>query len=304
MFELQDIKKLNIAIDKIENKYIREKNVSLSILRLDKIHPEISGNKFFKLYYFLKKAIDQQKKIITFGGSYSNHLAATASACKIFGINCIGMVRGEQPKNISHTLLFCQEQGMQLEFISREKYKTKDEIDLKPRLTNKFGDHILIPEGGFSEEGAKGVEIISSFYNAENFTHVCCAVGTTTTLGGLIRTSRPSQTILGFSAIKDLNDFEKRIHFLLENSIKKNYFLINNYHFGGYAKKPDELILFMNNFYNEFKIPTDFVYTAKMMFGIIDLIKRNYFSPGSKIICIHTGGLQGNFSLPDGALNF
>ena len=304
MFELQDIKKLNVAIDKIENKYIREKNVSLSILRLDKIHPEISGNKFFKLYYFLKKAIDQQKKIITFGGSYSNHLAATASACKIFGINCIGIVRGEQPKNISHTLLFCQEQGMQLEFISREKYKTKDEIDLKTRLTNKFGEHILIPEGGFSEEGAKGAEIISSFYNAENFTHVCCAVGTTTTLGGLIRTSRPSQTILGFSAIKDLNDFEKRIQFLLENSIKKNYFLINNYHFGGYAKKPDELILFMNNFYNEFKIPTDFVYTAKMMFGIIDLIKRNYFSPGSKIICIHTGGLQGNFSLPDGALNF
>ena len=125
MIELPDIKELHVEIDKIENEITLEKNISLSILRLDKIHPQVSGNKFFKLYYFLEKAISEQKRIITFGGAYSNHLAAAAYACKIFGINCIGIVRGEESKILSHTLLFCKKQGMQLEFITRENYKRK-----------------------------------------------------------------------------------------------------------------------------------------------------------------------------------
>ena len=304
MIELPDIKKIKVAIDKIENNLTGEKNVSLSILRLDKINSEISGNKFFKLYYFLEKAIAEQKNIITFGGAYSNHLAATASACKMFGIKCIGIVRGEAPKNLSHTLLFCKEKGMQLEFISRENYKRKDNIDFKIKFAHKFAGHILIPEGGYSKEGTEGASLISNFYSNKGFTHICCAAGTVTTLAGLIKLSLPFQHVIGFSALKKPDDFDSRIKFLLGKSLDKNYFLITDYHFGGYAKKTDELLLFMNTFYESFAIPTDFVYTAKMMFGIFDLIKKNYFTSGSKILCIHTGGLQGNFSLPSGTLNF
>ena len=304
MMDLPDIKQLDVGIDKIENDLILKKNISLSIVRLDKIHAEIQGNKFFKLYYFLEKAIAAKKNIITFGGAYSNHLAAVASACNMFGINCIGIVRGEEPKNLSHTLLFCKQKGMQLEFISRKDYKKKDDEDFKIKLTHKFGDHILIPEGGYNKEGADGAALISGFYRDKDFTHICCAVGTATTLAGVISTSLPSQHVIGFSAIKQLDDFESRIQFLFGNAIHKNYSLNNKYHFGGYAKKTDELILFMNTFYKAFTIPTDFVYTAKMMFGVFDLIKKNYFAAGSKILCIHTGGLQGNLSLPAGILNF
>ena len=304
MMELPDIKQLNVEVDKIENDLILEKNISLSIVRLDKIHAEIQGNKFFKLYYFLEKAIAAQKNVITFGGAYSNHLAATASACKMFGINCIGIVRGEEPKNLSHTLLFCKQKGMQLEFISRKDYKRKDDEDFKIKLTNKFGDHILIPEGGYSKEGADGAALISGFYSNKSVTHICCAAGTATTLAGLISLSLPSQHVIGFSAIKQLDDFESRIQFLFGNAIHSNYALNNDYHFGGYAKKTDELVSFMNAFYKAFAIPTDFVYTGKMMFGVFELINKNYFAEGSNILCIHTGGLQGNLSLPPGILNF
>ena len=304
MTALPDIKELHVEIDKIENDLTLEKNISLSVLRLDKIHPKVSGNKFFKLYYFLENAIAAQKDIITFGGAYSNHLAATASACKIFGIKCIGIVRGEATKKLSHTLQFCKEQGMQLEFISREDYWRKENEDFKKALTLEFGDHILIPEGGFSKEGSNGAALISNFYSIRSFTHICCAVGTATTLAGLISSSLPSQPVIGFSSIKNLNDFEKRIQFLLGNTTNKNYSLNNDYHFGGYAKKTDELISFMNAFYEAHQIPTDFIYTARMMFGVIDLIKKNYFAIGSKVLCIHTGGLQGNFSLPQATLNF
>lgn len=304
MFDLHTIKNLKVDIDRIESILTLEKNVSLSMVRIDKIHPEISGNKLFKLYYYLEKAIKQRKKIITFGGPYSNHLVAAGSACHAAGIKCTGIVRGEKPKQLSHTLLLCKDLGMQLEFISRESYRRKDEPDFKNELLNKFGDHILVPEGGFGEEGVSGAALISNFYKAEDPTHICCAAGTATTLAGLIKSSAPEQHIIGFSAIKNMADFENRIRILLGHPFYKNYYLTDAYHFGGYAKKTGELILFMNHFYGQFKIPTDFVYTAKMMFGVFDLIKKNFFAPGSKIICIHTGGLQGNLSLPKETLNF
>ena len=301
---LPDIKEINVDIEKIQNDHTKENNVSLSILRLDKIHPDIPGNKFFKLYYFLEQAISRKKMIITFGGAYSNHLAATAIACKMIGIKCTGIVRGEEPKTLSHTLLFCKEQGMLLQFISREDYKSKNEEDFIIEPGGKLGDHIIIPEGGYSKEGAMGAALISNFYKNNSFTHICCAAGTGTTLAGLIKSSIPSQNIIGFSSLKHYDDFETRIEYLLGKSAAKNYFLVHDFHFGGYAKITTELISFMNKFYQEFGIPTDFVYTAKMMFGIFELIKIKFFPRGSKILCIHTGGLQGNLSLPPRTLNF
>ncbi len=201
MNQLQDIKNIDVDINIIKNKFIIDKDASISILRLDKIHPEVSGNKFFKLYYFLQEAVISQRKIITFGGAYSNHLAATAAACKIYGIDCIGIVRGEKPKNISHTLLFCEKQGMRLEFISRGSYKIRVEKDFEKKLTANFGEHILIPEGGCSKKGAEGAELISNFYSKPDYTHICTPVGTATTLAGLIKSSLPKQKIIGFSVL-------------------------------------------------------------------------------------------------------
>lgn len=304
MIKLTDIKKLKVEINQIENELLLKRKLSLSVLRLDKTDPHISGNKLFKLYYFLKQAISQGKKIITFGGAYSNHLAATANACKFFGIHCIGIVRGEEQKNLSNTLLFCKTQGMQLEFISRENYQNKEKEDFKIEPQDKFGDYVLIPEGGYSKQGVEGAALIPGFYKGKNFTHICCPVGTATTLAGLITSSWSDQQIIGFSVLKGLSDFEERIQFLIGTSPDKKYFLIPDYHFGGYAKNTVRLLSFMNKFYTESSIPTDFVYTGKMMFGVFDLIKKNYFPAGSNVLCIHTGGLQGNFSLPPGTLIF
>jgi 1-aminocyclopropane-1-carboxylate deaminase len=222
----------------------------------------------------------------------------------MFGINCIGIVRGEEQKDLSHTLLFCKKEGMQLDFISRQDYKRKYDEDFKMILIEKYGDHILIPEGGYSKQGVDGAALITDFYNNANFTHICSAVGTATTLAGLIRSTKTHQKVIGFSALKQLTDFESRIEFLLGKPLEKKYFINNDYHFGGVAKSTEELLFFMNTFYKSFTIATDFIYTAKMMFGVFDLIKKDQFTEGSNILCIHTGGLQGNYSLPEGALNF
>jgi len=294
----------NIIINSLQSELFNESKLSVSMLRLDTIHPIVSGNKIFKLYYFLEEAKNSiHKKIITFGGAYSNHLAATAYACKEVGVKCIGFVRGEKPKELSHTLLFCLQNEMQLEFISRESYKKINKENFLQSLKNIYGDHILIPEGGFSQKGANGAKLICNYFNLKNFSHVCCAIGTATTFAGLINGNNNETEIIGFSVLKNLNDIEERLIFLGVEPSKK-YSGIHDYHFGGYAKKNTDLISFINSFYQDNKIPLDFVYTGKMMFGVYDLIEKKYFPEGSNILCIHTGGLQGNNSLPEGVLNF
>lgn len=295
---------LIINIEQLKSELFQEQNLSVHVLRLDAIHPIISGNKFFKLYYFLEEAINSaHKTILTFGGAYSNHLTATAYACMASNIKCIGFIRGEKPLHLSHTLHFCLENKMQLEFMSRDSYKKINEQGFQKDLIKKYGDHTLIPEGGFSFKGVQGAKLICNYFNQKNFTHVCCAVGTATTFAGLIDGSNNETENIGFSVLKNQHDIEERLTFLQVPSSKK-YSVIHDYHFGGYAKKNTGLISFMNFFYKENKIPLDFVYTGKMMFGVYDLVRKNYFSAGSRILCIHTGGLQGNKSLPEGMLNF
>ena len=292
-----------IKVDKLHSDLIKNKNITVSMLRLDKIHPIVSGNKIFKLFYFLEEAKNStHKKIITFGGAFSNHLASSSFACKISGIKSIGFVRGKIPAILSHTLQYCIQNGMQLEFINRTGYKKINEIEFKDELKKRFGDHTLIPEGGFSVKGVKGAEMIGNFYNQGVYSHVCCPIGTATTFAGLIQASRDNK-VIGFSVLKNLNDINQRLQFLNIPPTMVHE-VINDYHFGGYAKENGDLFSFMNLFYEENKIPLDFVYTAKMMFGVYDLVKNNYFPHGSNILCIHTGGLQGNKSLPTGKLKY
>jgi 1-aminocyclopropane-1-carboxylate deaminase/D-cysteine desulfhydrase-like pyridoxal-dependent ACC family enzyme len=295
----------NIAvnIDSLRSDLFPKKDITVSMLRLDKLHSIVSGNKIFKLFYFLEEAKNStHKKIITFGGAFSNHLAATSFACKISGIISIGFVCGEMPARLSHTLQYCIQNGMHLEFINRTGYRKINEIKFKEELKKNFGEHTLIPEGGFSEKGVKGAEMIGDFYKEGVYSHVCCPVGTATTFAGLIQASKNNK-VIGFTVLKNLNDINQRLQFL---NILPTMFhgVINDYHFGGYAKENQDLFNFMNSFYEETKIQLDFVYTAKMMFGVYDLVINNYFPPGSNILCIHTGGLQGNKSLAPGKLKF
>lgn len=296
---------LNIATDTLHNRLLKEKQVSLSVLRLDKIHPVISGNKLFKLHYFLEQAnMENARPVITFGGAYSNHLVATAYACKLRQVSCTGIVRGERPAALSPTLKDCINYGMELQFISRQEYDNKDTGGFIKNIKNEKGDYIIIPEGGYHPLGAKGASLIMN-YVKDNTTHICCAAGTATTMAGLLIGKKQHQQIIAIPVLKGITDMEHRIEYLTGKKFNKEQLDIEyEYHFGGYAKKHATLIHFMNDMYARFKLPTDFVYTAKMLYAIFDLIGNNFFAKGSEIVCIHTGGLQGNLSLPQTALTF
>ncbi|WPR72822.1 pyridoxal-phosphate dependent enzyme [Flavobacterium sp. NG2] len=267
-------------------------NISVYIKREDLIHPFVSGNKFRKLKYNLLQAKKESATtLLTFGGAYSNHIAAVAFAGKEQHFKTIGVIRGEElvtKVQENPTLKFAQECGMQFEFVSREDYRLKQEEAFMIRLKEKHGFFYLIPEGGTNALAIQGCEEILTKEDAV-FDYVCCAVGTGGTISGIINSALPDQKVLGFPALK--GDFLKdEICTFVKN---KNWELIQNYHFGGYGKVNQELVTFINHFYEETKIPLDPIYTGKMVFGILDLIQKNYFPANSKILLIHTGGLQG-----------
>ena len=270
--------------------------MDLFIKREDEIHPYVSGNKFRKLKYNLEEAKKQNKKtLLTFGGAFSNHIVATAVAGKLAGFKTIGIVRGnELKKNFKRTLKNnptlqkAHENGMLLEFVTRDDYRKKSTTEFHQQLKQQFGDFYLIPEGGSNSLAVKGCEEILTADDSK-FDYICCAVGTGGTISGLINASNNNQTVLGFSALK--GDF-------LQNEIrsftqKTNWLLQTEYHFGGYAKYNEELIDFINKFKIETGVLVDPIYTGKMVFGILDLIQKDYFDKGTKILAIHTGGIQG-----------
>ena len=266
--------------------------VSLFIKRDDLLHPHISGNKFRKLKYNLAEAkAKKYKKILTYGGAFSNHIVAVAAAGKEYGFQTIGVIRGEELVSQiadNPSLQFAQECGMQLEFISREQYRHKNEIAALEYWQKKYGEVYVLPEGGTNQLAVKGCEeIITSADEVYDF--ICCAVGTGGTISGIINSAMPHQKIIGFPALK--GDFlqEDIRNFTHEN----NWELQTDYHFGGYAKTTSKLIQFLNDFHAQHQIPLDPIYTGKMVYGVLQLIEKNYFAPGSKILLIHTGGLQG-----------
>lgn len=276
-------------------------NIELFIKREDQLHSIISGNKLRKLKYNLEEAKRQNKScLLTFGGAFSNHILAVAGAGNEFGFATIGIIRGEELEHkISEnpTLLRAQDLGMKFHFLTRSQYRNKEEVTFLDSLKNKFGDFYLVPEGGTNSFAIKGCEEILTASDKSFFTHITCAVGTGGTISGIINSSIEKQQIIGFSSLKGafLSD-------VIRNFVNKtNWNIIEDYHFGGYGKINDELVSFLNLFYNHTSIPLDPVYTGKMVFGVMDLINKGYFLPNSKILMIHTGGLQGikgmNFAL-------
>lgn len=278
--------------ENIPEQSIQLHGVNITIKRLDLVHPAISGNKFFKLKYnFLEAKSLGYLGVLSFGGAFSNHIAATAFASHQFGFKSIGIIRGEElaHQSLNHTLFTAQQFGMQLEFISREHYRLKDSADFLAQLKEKYPDYYIIPEGGTNDLAIQGCKEILTESNKANFDLICCAVGTGGTISGLIESSANHQNMLGFSALKGdflTKDVQQLTH-------KYNWKITDEFCCGGYAKTTPELLQFMQNFEHEFAIPLEQVYTAKMLFGLSQMIQRQEIKPSTRILAIHTGGLQG-----------
>ena len=271
-------------------------DIHLDLKRLDLIHPHISGNKFYKLKYNLQHAKQLgQDTLITFGGAFSNHIAATAYAAHYFGFNSIGIIRGEElaDQRLNHTLATASQFGMQLEFINRQDYRNKEQPDFLAELQSRFPNAYIIPEGGTNSLAIQGCKEILSEQDRQNYDVICCAVGTGGTITGLIESSHFNQNILGFSALK--GDFLTSD--VTHLTAKKNWKIIDEYCCGGYAKTSAQLIEFIQLFEKQYQIPLEPIYTGKMLFGIFDLIEKAYFPPHTRILAIHSGGLQGRQNL-------
>ncbi len=274
--------------------------ISADVLRLDVIDEVISGNKWYKLKKYIEAARKlEKKKLVTFGGAFSNHIVATAAACRIHNLESVGIIRGEEPLKWSHTLIKAKQEGMKMVFISRDDYREKR---IPVELLNE--DHYLVYEGGYGLPGAEGIAEMFKEFNSTNYNDIFCAVGTGTMMAGLIKASLPGQQITGMPVLKNMPGIENEVKALLSTEEKlKAFNLVDHYHFNGYAKYTHELLHFMNDFFEINKIPLDFVYTGKLFYGISQFTKQNNFS-GKKFLIVHSGGLQGNLSLPKGKLMF
>lgn len=281
---------VNIPIQEIEDPLLEEKSIRVFLKREDLIHEKISGNKWRKLYYNLKFAQSENRStLVTFGGAYSNHIAATAAAGKMFGFTTIGVIRGEAYPTLNPTLRYASQCGMELRYVSRATYQERTTSEFIENHLFDLSNYYLIPEGGTNLLAVKGCEEILADIDFD-FDVVCCSCGTGGTLSGIINTLKPHQSAIGFSSLKGGDFLKDEISKYVINS---QWSLNLDYHFGGYAKVDEGLVEFINQFHHKHGIPLDPVYTGKMIYGLWDLIEKDYFRSGSSIVAIHTGGLQG-----------
>ena len=271
--------------------------MNLFIKREDLVDYELGGNKWRKMKYNLEAAaLQNHDTLLTFGGAYSNHIYATAAAGKRLGFRTIGIIRGEAHEELNPTLQFASDCGMQLEYVDRSTYRNKTSEQYIESLNAKYGHVYLLPEGGSNVLALKGCAEIVEEIN-QNFDVICCACGTGATLAGIILGLKAEQKAIGFPILKGGDFLSEEIQYFLQQTnsdTTSNWQLKTDYHFGGYAKTTDKLWAFVEQFKKDFDIPLDGVYTGKMFYGLFDLIKKGFFPRGSRIIAIHTGGLQGN----------
>lgn len=276
--------------------------LNINILRADVLDPVVSGNKWFKLQFYVRDAITAGKTTLaTFGGPYSNHIIATAKYGATFGLKTVGFIRGENPTSLSPTLTDAIQHGMTLHFVSRKDFEQTEKIIEK----NEDPNWAWVPEGGYGITGAEGAKSMLTIKDTSSYNTIICAVGTGTMMAGLIKAAAPHQKVIGLSVLKNNISIDAAIKALLtKEEANKNFEMIHDYHFGGYAKHKPVLIDFMNDCYKKMELPLDFVYTAKLMYGVRDLATKGKFEPSSKILVIHSGGLQGNRSFKKGTLQF
>jgi 1-aminocyclopropane-1-carboxylate deaminase len=288
---------MQAPLQQLQHPLLQKHELTLWVKREDLLHPHISGNKWRKLKYNLQEVKAQGKEtIVTFGGAYSNHIAATAAAGAEFGFKTIGIIRGEEHLPLNPTLAFATQQGMELHYISREAYRQKSEPDFLATLDEKYNQPYIVPEGGTNQLAVKGcAEILDDI--TIDYDVICCASGTGGTIAGIIAGLKGQKQVLGFPALKGgdfLNDEIAQLVYNYSGENYRNWQLITDYHFGGYAKLKPELLEFILAFQEQHNIPLEPVYTGKLFFGLFDLISNGYFTKGTRIIAVHTGGLQGN----------
>jgi len=282
-----------------------EKQVKWDVLRLDKIHPVVSGNKAFKLRKWLKHAMEEgYQGILTYGGPYSNHIHATAYATKAAGLSSIGIIRGEPSASLTPTLRDAESWGMQLIFLDRTAFRNHSRSTIN-EISERHPRYLPVPEGGYGPEGRQGAETIHALIPENEYDWILCACGTGTMMAGLLAAAVAGQKLLGISVLKNNHDLETHIRSILPEHLAISDILTDHdHHYGGYAKTDDALLSFMNRFHKITGIPTDIVYTGKLMRATDDLIGKGYFQQGSRILTIHSGGLQGNRSVKEGMLTF
>ncbi|MEH2419928.1 MAG: pyridoxal-phosphate dependent enzyme [Nostoc sp.] len=300
-------------LQQINSEITRHAGVDLYVLRLDLMHPWVNGNKWFKLKYNLLEAKEKNfTTLLTFGGAYSNHIYATAAAGNLFGFRTIGVIRGEQRLPLNPTLSFAVQQGMQLVYLNRQTYRQRNTAAVQEYLQQHFGEVFIIPEGGSNLNGVRGCteivgEAMPTAGYAYAFDHICVACGTATTLAGIALSLHQKQRAIAFSVLKNGAFLAQEIESLLTNylasglpapySSPASWELVCDYHFGGYGKVNDQLLLFSQQFREEYGIPLDYVYTAKMFYGVMDLLKQGFFRRNDSLMLVHTGGLQGNVGM-------
>lgn len=287
----------NAPVQRIEDPLLDRHKVALFIKREDQLHPDISGNKWRKLKYNLQAAYEEQHDtVLTFGGAFSNHIAAVAAAGKEFGFHMIGIIRGEEHLPLNPTLAYARGQGMQLHYIDRETYRNKTQPEVIEKLARQFGTFYLVPEGGSNALAVKGCAEIVADFDKNTYDFICAPCGTGGTLAGLVAGMNRRGQVLGFPALKGGSFLKEEIDTLtraFNGQLYHNYQLLTDYHFGGYAKWTPELVNFIRIFKDVSGIPLDPIYTGKMLYGIYDLVQKGFFKPGSRLLAIHTGGLQG-----------
>jgi 1-aminocyclopropane-1-carboxylate deaminase len=277
-------------IQPINDPVFEAAGVQVSVKREDLNHPQISGNKWWKLKYNLEAAIAQKHHtLLTFGGAHSNHIYATAAAASASDLLSIGIIRGEEVLPLNPTLAFAVGAGMTLHYVSREGYRHKRESTFISELEERFGHFYLIPEGGSNELGVAGVASFAESLPI-GFDYLCSAVGTGATLAGLVRGRKGMGTLIGFPVLKGGESWIKEVESFHPHH--DNWKLFGSYHFGGYAKTKPELEQFMQQFEDRHKVPVEHVYSGKMFYGLYDLAAKGYFKRGSTILAIHTGGLR------------
>ncbi|RYD99221.1 MAG: pyridoxal-phosphate dependent enzyme [Sphingobacteriales bacterium] len=285
---------LDIRLSNINLALCTARNIQLRLLRLDQIHPAVSGNKWFKLHKYIEMVQEgRYAGIITFGGAYSNHLVATAAACSYHNIPCTGFVRGlEGSDHPTESLQECRQWHMELQFLSRAAYARKNDPEFLLQLQAQYPAHLIIPEGGYGIPGIAGAGDIYA-YIPEDTDLIALPVGSGTTIIGIINRLQDQQQAMGFAAIRQGDYLKETIR---QHCNRTNWQLETEYHFGGFGKHKPELLNFIRNFRQQQGITLDFVYTAKMMYGLLESIEK-YQWQDKKIVALHTGGLQGNSSI-------
>jgi 1-aminocyclopropane-1-carboxylate deaminase/D-cysteine desulfhydrase-like pyridoxal-dependent ACC family enzyme len=284
-------------IQEIHLPLLEEAGVQLLVKREDLNHPFVSGNKWWKLKYNLEEAIRSTKTILTFGGAYSNHLYATAAAAFELEIQSIGIVRGELTLPLNHTLSFVKEKGMRLEYVSREKYRTKTSPEFIAELKERFGDFYSIPEGGTNSLAIRGCIELAQQLKTVRHDCLMLPVGTGGTIAGLILGFERKKKIIGVSVLKGDFHYDEISQFIRTETKSgdpyENWSMLSSYHHGGYGKVSNELLEFIQKMREIHNLPLDPVYTGKLLWAVMEEVKKGSFARGTTILALHTGGLQG-----------